>query len=191
MRHPSERARSEVEMGAAIGPDPWDAADEAGAGHRLGPMVSIVAVGHPVFGRLYAAGVAAGAGALLLTAAWLTPSRAQMGTHRQLGLPPCGFVITTGFPCPTCGMTTAFAHTVRGEFPAAMRAQVGGFVLAAGTIVAFVLSLMTTVTGRRPSMNWYRLPPLWLVWGLLVLLMGSWAFKVFLGLVAGMDRRNG
>ena len=35
-----------------------------------------------------------------------------MGTHQQLGLPPCNFVTLTGYPCPACGMTTSFALLV-------------------------------------------------------------------------------
>lgn len=49
--------------------------------------------------------------AVLATARTLTPDPAGHGTHTQLGLPPCGFlVLTGGCPCPGCGLTTAFAH---------------------------------------------------------------------------------
>ena len=40
----------------------------------------------------------------------LTPAPAGFGTHEQLGLPPCAFLHWTGFPCPSCGLTTCFAH---------------------------------------------------------------------------------
>ena len=42
-------------------------------------------------------------------------------------------VVVWGLPCPTCGMTTAFAHTVRGRWLAAARAQPAGFVAAIAT----------------------------------------------------------
>jgi hypothetical protein len=35
-----------------------------------------------------------------------------MSTHTQLGMPPCNFVVLTGKPCPSCGMTTSFALLV-------------------------------------------------------------------------------
>jgi len=48
--------------------------------------------------------------AVILTARILTPDPSGHGTHTQLGLPPCGFLVLTGCPCPGCGLTTAFAH---------------------------------------------------------------------------------
>jgi hypothetical protein len=42
--------------------------------------------------------------ALLATARWLTPDARGLGTHEQLGLPPCGFYLWYGLPCPSCGM---------------------------------------------------------------------------------------
>ncbi len=72
----------------------------------MGPVVVRVRVDNPVWGRLYAGGLALAAVVILVVAARLAPSDRHLGTHRQLGLPPCGFVAMTGFPCPTCGMTT-------------------------------------------------------------------------------------
>src|ERR1700739_4433028 len=51
----------------------------------------------------------------------------RMATHTQLGLAPCNFVLLTGKPCPSCGMTTSFALLVRGDVVASVRANcVGG-----------------------------------------------------------------
>jgi hypothetical protein len=38
----------------------------------------------------------------------LVPDARGHGTHEQLGLPPCTTFRLFGFPCPFCGMTTAF-----------------------------------------------------------------------------------
>lgn len=62
--------------------------------------------------------------------AWLSPDPRGHGTHQQLGLAPCSFLLLTGKPCPSCGGTTAFAHFVRGEWPSAIRANAAAFVLA-------------------------------------------------------------
>src|SRR5690606_37804325 len=67
--------------------------------------------------------------AVLVTAASLTPSPEGTGTHTQLGLPSCGFLMFTGFPCPGCGMTTAFAHMMRLEVVQAWSANPFGIVL--------------------------------------------------------------
>ncbi len=64
-------------------------------------------------------------------------------THMQLGMPPCNFVVLTGKPCPSCGMTTSFALLVRGDVSASVRANwVGSIicVLWAGTLVWAVAS---------------------------------------------------
>ncbi len=75
---------------------------------------------------------------VLSVARWLVhPDPAGHGTHTQLGLPPCGFLETTGYPCAGCGMTTAFAHMVRGEVVEAAAANPAGvaFFVAASLMV--------------------------------------------------------
>ena len=155
------------------------------ARHRLGPLVSLVRLERPVVSRLYAAGLATAAGGLLIIAASLIPSGRHLGTHRQLGLPPCGFAMMTGLPCPTCGMTTAFAHAVRGQFIEAIRSQPAGFLLALATAGFGLVAALATVTGRRPAVNWYRVNPMRLLWWSVGLLVASWAAKIVLGLVDG------
>lgn len=60
----------------------------------------------------------------------LTPNESGVGTHRALGLPPCGSIAMWGIPCPSCGMTTSWAWFVRGNFPRSWAANPGGFLLA-------------------------------------------------------------
>lgn len=157
----------------------------SGGGHPLGPYWTMVPLEHRLWGRLYAAGLAAAAVSLLLVATFLQPEGHRLGTHQQLRIPPCGFVTLTGLPCPTCGMTTAFAHAVRGHFVRAMRAQLAGFVLALGVMVTALLSMVSIITGRRPSLNWYRLRPESLLWWALALLLVAWALKIVFGLSEG------
>ena len=157
------------------------------AGHPLGPLVRFAQLERPVVGRLYALAFASATGALLLIALSLTPSPDGMGTHRQLWFYryPCGFVTMTGLPCPTCGMTTAFAYAVRGRFEDAVRSQLAGFVLAAFTAVGGVTAVAAAVTGRRPAINWYRLDPTAVLWWATGLFVGAWAVKLGLGLWDG------
>ena len=79
-----------------------------------------------------------GGTAVFILAAMLNPytptgQPRSLGTHEQLGLPPCGFRTLTGHPCPGCGMTTCFSLLAHGDFPAAWTVNWAG-VIAAGCI---------------------------------------------------------
>src|SRR6516165_8267773 len=60
----------------------------------------------------------------------LVPDPRGYGTHVQLGLRPCAFVVVTGRLCPTCGMTTAFAWFMRGRIDRSWQANPAGCVFA-------------------------------------------------------------
>ncbi len=155
------------------------------ARHRLGPIVVWQRVDTPVAGRLYALVFALMGIAVLSVAARMTPSRDHLGTHRQLRLPPCAFVAMTGYPCPTCGMTTAYACVVRGRLFEAVRASAFGSVMALGTVVLVVLGLASAVIGRYPNLNWYRIDAVKVVYFAALFLVASWAFKIAWGLLDG------
>jgi hypothetical protein len=88
----------------------------------------------------------------LAVAAFLQPDRRGHGTHQQLGLPPCSCEVMFGVPCPSCGSTTAFAHTVRGQLPQAVQANAGGTLLVALFALSGPWLLLSAARGR------------WLVW---------------------------
>src|SRR3990172_8946598 len=139
-------------------------------GHRLGPLVVWHAVEGRVVGRLYALVFAAIGLAVLAAAGWMTPDRSHLGTHRQLGLPPCAFVAVTGFPCPTCGMTTSFSFVVRGRLFEAAKSSLFGSFLAISTVVLTAAGLVCSIIGRYPNLNWYRVDAVKVVYlGALVL----------------------
>jgi Protein of unknown function (DUF2752) len=121
---------------------------------------------------------------LLGVAAWLEPSPEGMGTHRALGLPPCGFAYSTGLPCPTCGMTTSFALTVRGRIFSAIVAQPAGFVLCLIAAVLVIYGTSVAIRGRAIWINWDRIATR-LVLCLAFLILGGWGFKMAHGLVVG------
>lgn len=79
----------------------------------------------------------------------LEPDPSGFGTHRQLGLRPCGFQTLTGQRCPTCGMTTAFAWMARGRFDRAIEANPAGALLAPVSVV-LVPWLAACAAGGRP-----------------------------------------
>jgi hypothetical protein len=76
------------------------------------------------------------AGVVLAVARYLQPDGRGYGTHEQLGLPTCTFLALTGIPCPSCGLTTSFAHAAHGHFYAALVAQPFG-------LLAFWLTLLS------------------------------------------------
>ena len=99
-------------------------------------------------GRLWAATLAAGCLAVLVTAATLTPSPDGFGTHRGLGLAECAFLARTGLPCPACGMTTSFAWFVRGNLAASLYVQPMGTVLAVLAAATVWAGFYVAATGR-------------------------------------------
>jgi hypothetical protein len=153
--------------------------------HALGPLVRFVRMERPRAGRLYALAIALTAVGLLVLAAALQPAAVGMGTHRQLGLPRCGFELTTGLPCPTCGMTTAFALTVRGRCVEAVKVQSAGFIFALATVGVGLVAAGGALTGKRPALNWYRIKPDRLVFWIAAGVVAAWGIKIVQVLAAG------
>ena len=106
---------------------------------------------------------------MLALSTWLEPDPRGFGTHQQFGTGPCGMLIQTGLPCPTCGMTTAFAHTVRGQWGRAFWVQPAGFVLALATMICVGGAGWVLVRGRWPVVNLFWVTPFRLFLALLVL----------------------
>jgi hypothetical protein len=115
---------------------------------------------------------------VLAVAARLTPDPAGFGTHQQLGSAPCLMPVLTGYPCPTCGMTTAFAYAVRGRLGSAFHAQPTGLLIALGVALAGVASAGILAGGKTWRVNWYRVPPVRLAIIVLVVVLAGWAYKI-------------
>jgi hypothetical protein len=98
--------------------------------------------------RWVLAGTVLALGCVLTTARLVRPDPKGYGTHTQLGLLPCGFHFTTGYPCPSCGMTTAFAWVMRGRFDRAWAANPAGSLLAPACVVAMLWLTACAVKGR-------------------------------------------
>ncbi len=110
---------------------------------------------------------------LFTLAAGLTPEPSGIGTHEQLGLPECGVIRMWGVRCPTCGMTTAWAHVAQGEFRQGLSASMAGSMLAVLALPTAVWLLASATLGR-----WcYLLPWANLVFPLLATLVGLALFE--------------
>lgn len=118
-------------------------------------------------------------------AAWVTPAAGGMGTHLQLGLPPCGLVEVFGLPCPSCGYTTSFALFVRLRWVASFWNQPAGFALALGFALTAWAALYSAVTGKAL----HRMFAPWAtprnVFAAIFLLLMAWAWKIALVKVMG------
>lgn len=97
--------------------------------------------------RLLWSALTGGCVSVLVLAAWLEPDARGYGTHTQLGLPPCGFLTWTGAPCPGCGLTTAFAHAMRGHWALALNANPLGLALFVVACCGVVLGLAAALRG--------------------------------------------
>lgn len=131
-----------------------------------------------VLRRLIGAGVAVGATAVLGLAAWMDPSPAGLGTHGQLNLPPCGWILTMDLPCPTCGMTTSFAHAADGDLFGAFVTQPMGAVLAIMTAIALLVGTYTAATGSRVAALFGRLWCRRAGWMFGIAFAAAWIYKI-------------
>ncbi|MBX3356094.1 MAG: DUF2752 domain-containing protein [Phycisphaeraceae bacterium] len=128
--------------------------------------------------RLASAVVAVVALAVLLIAARLEPSPFGIGTHQQLGLPACSWPLAFGLPCPSCGMTTAFAHAADGHFIAAIKAQPFGALLALATAMAVVVGAFAAITGTRVLTLFSPLLSKAGAIAAVVALLAAWGYKI-------------
>ncbi|MBI9015986.1 MAG: DUF2752 domain-containing protein [Phycisphaerae bacterium] len=116
----------------------------------------------------------------LLATAWkVNPNVKGFGTHRQLDMPSCGFLERTGYPCPTCGMTTAFSHTVRLELFQAAKVQPTGMLLALACMAIFPFCLWQGLSGRpvEKVMAWLNFNAVKILWGWAILFLAAWGYK--------------
>ncbi|MBX3422622.1 MAG: DUF2752 domain-containing protein [Pirellulaceae bacterium] len=92
---------------------------------------------------------------LLAIARMLTPSPFGMGTHQQLGLPPCTVLELWGIPCPACGMTTSWSLVTRGRIFEAAQANSGGMLLALIALAFLPASCYFFVSGKATRDYWF------------------------------------
>jgi phosphotransferase system glucose/maltose/N-acetylglucosamine-specific IIC component len=105
---------------------------------------------------------------------------ATMGTHQQLGLPPCNFVRLTGLPCPSCGMTTSFALLVRGDLMNSLRANAVGTLLAIVCLAYIPWSLACVVAKRSLFIGSMDRALLMIVFCFVVLMMFRWGIVLLM-----------
>lgn len=131
----------------------------------------------PLSNRLLAAVLLVCCAGPLVVAATLTPDPSGMGTHTQLGLLQCGFEVVTGYPCATCGCTTAFAHAAHGSLWQSLLTQ------PFGALLALALAMLTLVFAWSACTNMPLAPVgrllgtrrMVLFW--VLILLAAWVYK--------------
>ncbi|MEL7472094.1 MAG: DUF2752 domain-containing protein [Planctomycetota bacterium] len=132
----------------------------------------------PVHERAIAGALAVACLAVLITAAIVEPSDRGHGTHERLGMPPCGWAQTFGQPCPTCGMTTAFANAADANWARALVVQPAGAAGAVAASMLFWSGIHVAAFGSRLGRVGARLlRPRW-VWTGLAIGLAAWGYKI-------------
>jgi hypothetical protein len=115
----------------------------------------------------------------LSLARMLTPAAEGMGTHRQLGLPPCTFLYLLGVPCPFCGMTTSWSHAAHLQLWTSFKVQPMGLVLFAITAAMSLGLIARAIYGARafrPVKFLSAIPPMaW--WSGFAGVLLAWGYK--------------
>jgi len=122
--------------------------------------------------------VAVGAIGILMLAAGLKPDHEGHGTHQQLGLAPCPWVLRWNFPCPSCGMTTAFAHAANGDLKSSGATQPFGMLLAVGASVLAWGGLHAGIRGVDPMRLIPRGNGRAITIGAISLFLIAWVYKM-------------
>ena len=118
-------------------------------------------------------------------ALWLNPYKGdvperRMGTHQQLGLPACSFVAMTGYPCPSCGMTTSFSLLIRGDILNSLQANWVGTLLASVCLLFIPWSLVCVWKRESLFIRSMEKTFTFLVLGFMVLMLIRWTFVLLL-----------
>jgi hypothetical protein len=144
------------------------------------PMMALPVLNRWVRGTLIV--IALGLVAVFVIAILLNPYQGgetwRMGTHTQLGLPPCTFKTLTGLPCPSCGMTTSFALLVRGDVRHSMQANWVGTLLAVLWMAIIPWSILSAALGRPLFMISIERTLTKLVIGFVVIMMLRWVIVI-------------
>ncbi|MFT7618681.1 MAG: hypothetical protein ACI97A_002328 [Planctomycetota bacterium] len=101
-----------------------------------------------LFDKILKIGIIVGCFWLVGTAFQVEPDERGFGSHEQLGMEPCAYLEMHGHPCPSCGMTTSFAHTVRFQIPSALAANPAGTIMCLICLVLPGILVHSMLTGQ-------------------------------------------
>ena len=114
--------------------------------------------------------------AIVTIAIFLSPDPRGHGTHEQLGLPACGFLARTGWPCPSCGMTTSVCNMAHGHLATAFQAQPFGVIFFAAMLLFGATGLAELISGRDFIQR--LRPAVWWIWLFVGTLLAGWGYEL-------------
>jgi len=98
-----------------------------------------------------------------------------MGTHQQLGLPPCNFMVMTGYPCPSCGLTTSFSLMMHGDLVNSFRTNWVGTLMVITGFILIPWLIGGVIRGRLYWLRSLEMGAMGLLIAFAVLLVVRWA----------------
>lgn len=134
--------------------------------------------GLTVWGRLAASGLALSCLAILMMGAALDPDPSGLGTHEQLGLTPCPWLLAYGLPCPTCGMTTAVSSAAHGAILRSFGVQPAGAVFAISVAALMWGALHAAATGSLVLRALWRMAQGWIGAAIAATLLAGWVYTL-------------
>ena len=159
-------------MIAVMGPNSKETGLGYGDGHNLNsrriPIVWRVLLLIPGFAGL----------AVWALAVSLVPSPNHLGTHTQLGLPECPTMVQTGYPCPTCGMTTAAAWLARGHIRDSLDSNPAGLPIFSLAIRGLIWLGFCSLKGQIVVFEDWDRPLVLCTAGLFSIALTTWAIRL-------------
>lgn len=131
--------------------------------------------------RLRAVIVLLGVSALIGAAMYLDPNRLEQHNDHYALLKPCSMLVKTGYPCPTCYMTRAFAYMYHGRPDKAFAAQPFGAALSLMTAYLAYGAIYVLVRGKGWNPFWARWSRKWFIAIFIGAFLAGWTFKLVYG----------
>ncbi len=100
--------------------------------------------------RLITAVIAVVLWAVVIASWYIVPSEQGYGSHTQLRIPKCSWIVEKDCPCPTCGMTTAYSLAAHGRVIKSFITQPAGCIFALCHFALTGLLSYISITGRYP-----------------------------------------
>ena len=129
------------------------------------------------FDRAVAGVVFAAALVCFLALVAIEPDPKGYDTHTQLGMSACNWPKVYGYPCPTCGATTAATLVVHGRLIAAFATQPFGATFALAGIALGALAGWCLLRSRSFLDVYLQLPRTAIALFAVLLLLASWGYK--------------